>query len=233
MRTRLTGPLTASLRCLILCCMTLSLSCATETEQLDESSPAPSASRATTLDTKMDLPLAPPPHEWTIEVEERSSSDALIELLWSIYDQYVHGRTSHPHPPETGLDEEDSDCLDCGRETGFLPTPEMLLESVTPLDHKATSYVTSEWDEVEGANSYRVFLIQVDEELEEVREVSTTDVHTTEVGLGLDHGYVYVMYLIAYHEVTKDYSIPSEPLMLRCGLSHGCALLTEIVDAAD
>ena len=184
-----------------------------------------------TVDAKMDLPLAPPPHEWSIEVEERDSSDDLMELLWSIYEEHVHGRTAHPHPPEERFDagHEQGGCFDCGRETGFLPTPEVGLESVSPLDHKATSFITLRWAPVEGANSYRAFLIQVDEREGEVSQMSSADVHTEGVGLGLEHGFAYVMYVIAYHEVTKDYSIPSEPVMMRCSLSYGCALLTEVM----
>jgi len=204
-------------------------------DERDTSSAIEAADRvngnATTLDTKMDVPLAPPPYEWEIEVEERDSSDSLIELLWSIYDRYIQGQTAHPQPLENSDSEEQHDgqagCLDCGRETGFLPTPDILLESVTSLEHKATSYVTLIWESVMGADSYRVFLIQVDEGQGDVSISSTTDVHTSSAGLGLDHGYAYIIYVIAYHRETKRYSVPSEPIMMRCSLSYGCALLTE------
>ena len=56
--------------------------------------------------------------------------------------------------------------------------------------------------------------------------------HTEQAGFGLEHGFAYVMYVIAYHRVTKDYSIPSDPIMMRCSLSYGCSLLTEVSDQA-
>jgi hypothetical protein len=218
----------------LLCLCSIALSSCAQEEKAESPIEAQSAAGITTRDAKMDLPLAPPPHEWTIEVEERDSSDELMELLWSIYNDHVHGRTAHPHPPEDTFEpgHEQGGCYNCGRETGFLPTPVVALESVSPLDHKATSFVTLRWEAVEGANSYRAFLIQVNEDQGVVNQMSTTDVHTEGVGLGLDHGFSYVMYVIAYHEVTKDYSIPSEPVMMRCSLSYGCALLTEVMSQA-
>lgn len=213
------------------CALTLFSSCLEDEPQQSPLSPVSSPSERVTFDAKMDLPLAPPPQTWTIEIEERASSDGLMELLWSIYDEHIHGRTAHPHPPEEdSFEESQGGCHECGRETGFLPTPEVGLESVSELDHKATSFVTLNWGAVEGANSYRVFLLQVDEAREAVTETSSADVHTEHAGLGLEHGFSYVMYVIAYHEISKDYSIPSEPVLMRCSLSYGCALLTETME---
>lgn len=234
MKERIMSYTFSSVKWCFFCCVlvVLSLGCSSEVDsnQRLKQSTIPS----TSIDTKNDLPLAPPPHEWTIEVEERDSSDNLMELLWSFYEEHIHGRTAHPHPPESTDDFEDDQggCFDCGRETGFLPPPEVQLESVSPLDHKATSFITLKWDEIEGANSYRVFLIQVDEGQEQVSEISTTNIHTDRAGLGLNHGYSYVLYVIAYHEVTKNYSIPSDPVMMRCSLSYGCALLTEVMNSS-
>ena len=184
------------------------------------------------LSAKADLPFASP----LVPVMEQASAQTtqgdeqgLFDLLWSIYDRYTeHADAYLPHgfESEHGSGEPpQEDCLNCGRETGFLPPPEVTLESVTPLEHKDTSYVTFAWGAVEGGNRYRVVLLQVDEALGEVSDVSTTDVQSPEVGLGLTHGFSYIVYMITYHNVSKAHSEPSAPLFLRCSLSYGCGAL--------
>ena len=164
--------------------------------------------------------------------EATTTEGSLSELLWSVYELYTEEMEAHrardhaiDEPPTDERPAEAppaEDCLNCGRETGFLPPPEPFLESVTPLESKDTSYVTFTWDEVEGGNSYRVFLLQVDEALGLLSASSSADVHIPEVGLGLTHGFSYVIFALTYHSETKAHSLPSAPIFMRCSLSYGC-----------
>lgn len=115
------------------------------------------------------------------------------------------------------------DCINCGRETGFLPTPEVFVDEFTILENKDASLALFTWTESENASNYQVMMIKVNEDQEYYESFLMTN--ELEVRIGLDHQNVYLIYVIAHNEITKQRSLPSEPLFIHCITNIGCGLL--------
>jgi len=165
------------------------------------------------VDAKADLPLG---------YEEGGAAPGAGRAagLRSLYLDFVSDDLS---PQGRGAPWDLTGCLVCGRETGFLPTPTLTLDGAAPLEGKETSYVSLSWGAVEGATSYRVVVVQV--RGGEVVDVIDVEVSTTTLGLGLELGYDYFVYVVASDAPTKRRSEPSEPLLLTCAEGDVCAQL--------
>lgn len=86
-----------------------------------------------------------------------------------------------------GADRLEQDCLECGRETGFLPTP----PTVEAYREGAGVLVT--WTEVEGATQYEVAVLRRKDGRESYTPWADYTVEATELRLSsLPSGYVYV-----------------------------------------
>lgn len=106
------------------------------------------------------------------------------------------------------------DCHECGRETGFLPSPALSIDGFTQLSEKEADFILLSWDAVPEATTYQMIKIQVSDTFSEVTKAVSTD--TLELGLSLDYDYAYLLYLIAYDDVNKIRSAPSDPILIYC-----------------
>jgi hypothetical protein len=200
-------------------CCALLLSCgaltACDPEGAEGGAPSAPEAGVSAVDVKADLPLG------YSEAEAQSQAqEALREDLISLYHDFVD--------KELAIDAESSPwdfsgCLVCGRETGFLPTPALTLDDVYALEGKDTSYVSLSWGAVEGATEYRVVIVQVREGA--LVDVIDVDVTTTTLGVGLELGFDYFVYVVASNPETKRRSEPSSPLLLSCVDGERCAPL--------
>jgi hypothetical protein len=108
--------------------------------------------------------------------------------------------------PERPQGDED-DCLMCGRETGFLPRPDLRYEIVAP------GMVRFEWDPVEGAEDYTLFGVRWRNDATMTSEFNQeweTPAHSIEVQLETGAGYTFS--LKAFANDGEQRSLPSEPV---------------------
>ena len=151
-----------------------------------------------------------------------------------------------------------SSCDRCGRETGFLPSPDLFINQFLHVEMKSLTFGLFSWlidleevqevlSELLGEDSpniielsYRLTVVRVDiaefspEMITQASEgtllanespesVSITSIMTADQDLGmtLEHGYSYLMYVNAIDTMSKLSSFPSDPLMVHCFKSDG------------
>ena len=169
-------------------------------------------------DSKLTLPLPKVDQsEWEASEGER---EMLRERLMSLYDGLTANADQVAH-----VEIPAEDCLDCGRETGFLPTPDMSVDGFTLIESKDVSYMLLSWEESTGATTYQMMIAQVYTREEDGYMVSAITTDTLDVGISLAHGFSYVVYLSAHNEMDKTRSLPSNPLFIHCGSEEGCTLI--------
>ena len=98
----------------------------------------------------------------------------------------------------------EEDCVDCGRETGFLPAPEHLRAAVNGQT------VTLDWAAVGGADEYAVHGLRWGGNSADQSHVWFTE--DTTLTLSLDAGATYTFYVVAWDEDDKRRSAPSGPV---------------------
>ena len=203
--------------CLTLClAVSASLIACDPTADVQEAEGGAAGAAVALTDTKADLPLSDPWSEAGAEASDERRGARLI----SLYEDFIS------HDLSIGQESSPWDltgCLVCGRETGFLPTPTLTLSGAEALDGKDTSYVSLSWDPIEGATEYRVVIVQVSGgEVVDVIDVSVTN---TTLGVGLELGFEYFIYVVAEDTTHKRRSEPSAPLLLSCLEGDVCASL--------
>jgi|LauGreDrversion4_2_1035121.scaffolds.fasta_scaffold245594_2 hypothetical protein len=204
-------------RVLWLCALSFAALCAPSCEAPAETAEGAEAGAALTLTgSKADLPLADPWSEAGGARPQRGRTEQLISLYQDFIDDDLAINKGESPWDLTG-------CLVCGRETGFLPTPTLALSGAEPLDGKDSSYVSLSWEPVEGATEYRVVIVQVSDG--EVVDVIDVDVTTTSLGVGLELGFEYFVYVVAQNPTSKRTSEPSAPLLLSCVEGDVCVSL--------
>ncbi len=111
--------------------------------------------------------------------------------------------------PGTGNSSEE-DCDQCGRETGFLPIPELR------QPERYADAVLIEWNAVEGAQFYEVNA----QSWSLVDNVLTEDssfqwkTGSTQLLVPVEAGFTYTFYVVAHNEETKRRSAASEPVAI-------------------
>lgn len=102
---------------------------------------------------------------------------------------------------------DEDDCLMCGRETGFLPRPDLRHELL------ARGTVRFEWDPVDGAETYVLTGVRWDDSRKLTSAESfewRTPAHQIEVQLDTGAGYTFS--LTAYAREDAQRSLPSAPI---------------------
>jgi hypothetical protein len=187
------------------------------------------------------------PLELNITAEQR---DEYQRILSGLHEELSIESNVQVSPGE-GADPNES-CDRCGRETGFLPLPDLFITRFIPVEMKELTLGLASWsmdlsEVVEGLSallgdeapaeplfSYRLTLARVDidslseneRELAEMGSlvesgsdrVSLTSLSTadTETALSFEHGFAYLLSVVAIESNTKLSSESSAPLMLYC-----------------
>jgi hypothetical protein len=161
-----------------------------------------------------DIELAPQAIPWDdVSSESQVNSQILVDSYLSQRDMSHTIEQTFPAA---------SECLECGRETGFLPTPTLSLDSITELDHKPSSFLSISWTPSEGATYYQLTITRISNQDQTQSEsiLKTTEI---EVELGVEHYHQYLLYVVAHNEQNKSYSVASEPLLIDC--QEECSLV--------
>jgi hypothetical protein len=173
-----------------------------------DSSDAPTEMERLQIQNQPDRPLVQPvTWENDGDLEHGDVASHLIDL----YDE-VSGEAMSMFEEQSHSNGDD--CHECGRETGFLPSPSLSVDGFTQLSEKDADFILLSWGAVPDATTYQMIKIQVSDTFSEVTKAVSTD--TLELGLSLDYEYVYLLYLIAYDDVNKIRSAPSDPILIYC-----------------
>ena len=134
--------------------------------------------------------------------DDRCGDDSGCRLLCAV-GELPPAAGGGPNDPRAG-----TDCLVCGRETGFLPKPDLRIES---LD---ASGVTLAWDAVEGADQYVLHGLRWARHADGLEEAGSFELSTrqTRVHITLQPGYAYGFFVVAWDADGKRRSPPSVPL---------------------
>ena len=165
-------------------------------------------------DPQYEIELAPQAIPW----EDVSSESQMNSQI--LFDSYLSQRDME-HTIEQTFPAA-TDCLECGRETGFLPTPALSLDSITEFDHKPSSFLSISWTPSDGATHYQLTITRISNQ-DQTQSESIIKTTETEVSLGVEHYHQYLLYVIAHNEQNKSYSIASEPLLVDC--QEECSLV--------
>ena len=181
-----------------------------------------------------------------------SEREEYIQILGGVYEELNSTEELAQAQPE-GASDPSASCDRCGRETGFLPIPDLFLTRLIPVEMKALTLGLVSWDiDLESSASmlldllgdeapesllfsYRLTFARVeidamgeDERLRAARGellemgeseyVSITQLNTAqeESAVSFEHGFAYVISLVATESSVKLSSAPSAPLMLYC-----------------
>jgi hypothetical protein len=105
----------------------------------------------------------------------------------------------------------DDDCLQCGRETGFLPRPDLWVDSI--VEGKAVSL---QWTQVDGAAHYVLYGLQWPYHPGDRQPVSMSwETDATTLRADLEPGFIYVFYVVALDQDEDIRSKPSRPITIR------------------
>ena len=170
--------------------------------------------KQTEIDPQQEIELAPQAIPW----EDVSSESQVNSQI--LFESYLSQREM-PHTIEQTFPAA-SECLECGRETGFLPTPVLSLDSITAFDHKPSSILSISWLPSEGATHYQLTITRISNQ-DQTQSESVLKTSETLVELGVEHYHQYLLYVIAHNEQNKSYSLASEPLLVDC--QDECSLI--------
>ena len=205
------------LLCYLMIILLTGLACDDAQKSPENSEPThtPTEMEQLSIQNQPDRPLLQPV-SWEDFDEEEGENVAshLIDLYTELSDETMSMTEYTQSNPQ-------EDCYECGRETGFLPAPSLQVDGFTQLSEKEADFVLLSWDAVPQASSYQLIKVQVSEHFSEVNKAVNTD--TLELGVSLDYGYAYLLYLFAYDDINKIRSSASEPILLYC--DRGCWLL--------
>ena len=181
----------------------------------NKQSNAPTEMEQLSIQNQNDRPLVQPVRWENFDEEEGEEvASHLIDIYTELSDEMMSvTENSESNPQE--------DCYECGRETGFLPAPSLQVDGFTQLTEKEADFVLLSWDAVPEASSYQLIKVQVSDHFSEINKAVNTD--TLELGLSLDYGYAYLLYLFAHDDINKIRSSASNPILLYC--DDGCWLL--------
>ena len=161
-----------------------------------------------------EIELAPQAIPWEdVSSESQMNSQILFDSYLSQRDMIDTIEQTFPAANE---------CLECGRETGFLPTPTLSLDSITEFDHKPSSFLAISWTPSEGATYYQLTITRISN-IDQSQSESVLKTTETEVELGVEHYHQYLLFVVAHNEQNKSYSRTSEPLLIDC--QEQCSLV--------
>lgn len=109
-----------------------------------------------------------------------------------------------------GLQEDERDCLECGRETGFLPRPDLWVAE--GFDGKA---VVLEWTPIDEATDYVVHGLKVPYRGGEGPEAMSWETQRSSLRAEVSAGFIYVFYVVAIDTPDGVRSKPSRTVTVR------------------
>jgi hypothetical protein len=205
----------------------LTIACSTEDEFADsianpntdqhtnpntDQSKADSAQQENYFSLENPIPIQTP-NDWNQDESWQQKAEDL-------YQNYMHQvETTSANAPV-----HPSECDSCGRETGFLPPPDLEWISFYDVEDKNTTIIDISWDHIENHEYYEISLFKI-----EGNEAQSTNMYqwqTTrnQVELPLSIGYFYVFFVETINQSQGLRSKASSPVMIDC-LEEECRLL--------
>jgi len=144
-------------------------------------------------------------------------------LTWEQRAELIYQNYSMAQAANQGYDLSHDDCANCGRETGFLPPPELQWISFYDLEGKNSTMIDISWDSVEEADDYELSLITVSSE-NQASNLYQWIVDDTHVELPLELGYFYIIFAKSLNHDQNLESKLSKPVLIDCMVDE-CRLL--------
>ena len=117
-----------------------------------------------------------------------------------------------------------SECDSCGRETGFLPPPDLQWISFYDVEDKNTTMIDISWDHIDNHEYYEVSLFKIEGNAAQTTNMYQWQTSRNQIELPLSIGYFYVFFVETINETQGLRSKASKPVMIDC-LEEECRLL--------